>query len=511
MSSTTEYENVGKMTFVPKGYVDRGEGWFYRMAGLRLTEAPEPYETYKRTISEFAGYHLFDKVHVIMLIEERIIPKEIGLQILKTFRMMEREGLDKARSEAGGLAHSGEAYLIQRLGWHVGGWLHEGRSSHDLAITQNRVMQRGALLDVMHGVNNLRETLLDLSEQHLDTVMPYYTALQHARPMTLGFFLTSFVKMLERDSERLELCYRHTNVSPMGSAEGTGSDFPLNPGTTAELAGFDDVFDNACDVWESYDIRAEAFAALGTVNDIVARIAGHLYLWCSEEFRMAELADRYCHTSSIMSQKKNPGGVEALQRTAAAAKNLVLMDEGSRLTAGGGNDHYFDEAVRLTMNNIMYLRGILRTTTFKKKRMRELCDYGFICNSDLCRILVQKNGLPWRTAHQIMAVMTRLAKSEGMEMADVTPEFLDRAAMECIYYGKPLGLNMETIREAFDPDRSVRSLNSHGSTAKDRVKEQIARSRDRLRRDRMNVGSKRERLTAAADKMEKKIDGLIGL
>jgi hypothetical protein len=91
-----------------------------------------------------------------------------------------------------------------------------------------------------------------------------------------------------------------------------------------------------------------------------------------------------------------------------------------------------------------------------------------------------------------MAVMTRLAKREGMETADVTPEFLDRAAMECIYCGKPLGLNMETIREAFGPDRSVRSLNSHGSTAVDRVKEQIAQSRDRLRRVRMNVGSNRE-------------------
>ena len=128
MSKTTEYENIGKMTFVPKDYRDRGSGWFYRMAGLRLTEPPEPFETYQRSIPEFAGYHLFDKVHAVMLIEQGVIPKEIGVQLLKAFREMEKEGIDKARREAGGVAHSGEAYLIQKLGWDVGGWLHEGRS-----------------------------------------------------------------------------------------------------------------------------------------------------------------------------------------------------------------------------------------------------------------------------------------------------------------------------------------------------------------------------------------------
>jgi len=510
LSKTTEYESIGKMTFVPKGYKDRGDGWFYRMAGLRLTEPPEPFEIYERSIPEFAGYHLFDKVHTIMLVEEGIIPKEIGVQLLKAFREMEEEGIDKARREAGSVAHSGEAYLIQKLGWGVGGWLHEGRSSHDLAITQHRVLQRDSLLDIMDGVNDLRKTLLDLSERHLETVMPYYTALQHARPMTLGFFLMSFAKMLERDFDRLELSYRHTNISPMGSAEGTGSDFPLNPHRTAELAGFDGVFENACDMWEGYDVRAEAFAVLGMINDVIARIAGHLYLWCSQEFGIAELADRYCGTSSIMSQKKNPSGVETLSSAGIAARHLELIDEGSRLVAGGGNDRYFDEAVRLTMNNLTHLDGILKTTTFNTKRMRELCNYGFICNADLCRILVQKRKLPWRTAHQITATMTRLARQEGKEMADMTPEFLDRAARECVYYGRPLNLSEETIREAFDPDRSVRSLNSHGSTAPERVKEQITASRDRLKQDMDAVKAKRAKIEAAANRLERTIDALIG-
>jgi argininosuccinate lyase len=210
-----------------------------------------------------------------------------------------------------------------------------------------------------------------------------------------------------------------------------------------------------------------------------------------------------------MSQKKNPSGLETLLRNAMAVRHLGLLDEYYCLTAGGGDDRYFKEAFHITMNNLTYLRGILETTSFNKKRMRELCNYGFICNADLCRILVQERKLPWRTAHQITATMTRLARREGKEMADVTSEFLDKAAMECVYYGKPLNMGEEAIREAFNPDKSVRNLRSHGSTAPERLREQIASSLERLRRDKCEVEAKRLRLKAAAEKLERAIDMLI--
>lgn len=509
MGKEREYTRIGKMTHVPTGCKDRDWGWFYHRCGIgRLMEDHLPFDTYKRSIPDFAGYHLCDKCHLVMCIEEGIIPREMGVRLLKGLREMEEEGIDKARRKAGGVGHSGEAYLIQKLGWEVGGYIHPGRSSHDLMWIQHRVLQRDALLDVMEGVNDLRQTLLDLSEEHIKTIMPEYTALQHARPMSLGFFLVSFVKMLERDFDRLELCYKHTNVSPMGIAEGTGTDFPLNPQRSAELGGFDEVFDNACDMWEAYDSRAEAFEALGMIGDVLARIGAHLMRWCSHEFRIADLADRYCGTSSIMSQKKNPGA-SILINAGIAARHASLLDEGRRLEAGGGEDAYFDQAVRNIMNGLMYARGILETTTFDTKRMRELCNYGFMCNADLCRMLVQEKGLPWRTAHQITAVMTRKAKERGWEMADVTSEFLDECAREYVGYGKPLDLGEEKIREAFDPEKSLNNLKSHGAAAPERVKEQIAKSRERLKRDREVVNDKRDRLKAAADKLEKAIDALI--
>jgi argininosuccinate lyase len=327
--------------------------------------------------------------------------------------------------------------------------------------------------------------------------------------MSLGFFLMSLVQMLERDFDRLELCYKHTNISPIGIAEGSGSDFPLNLRRTAELSGFDEVFGNACDMWEAYDCRAEAFSVLGMIGDVLARVGTHLIVWCSYEFRMCELADRYCGTSSIMSQKKNPMGAIQLVNAGIAARHMSLLDEGGRVGAGGGDDRYFEQAVRHIINGLRYARGILETATFYTVRMRELCRYGFMCNADLCRVIVQERGLPWRTAHQITALMARKAKERGWEMDDVSSEFLDECSMEYINYGKPLNLGEELIRTAFNPENSLRNLRTHGGTAPERVKEQIEFGENRLCIDIEKVDDKRRRLKVAAEKLEKAIDSLI--
>jgi argininosuccinate lyase len=500
MTEKREYINIGRMTHVPKEQKNRGHGWFYQRPGIgRLMEDREPFDTYEPSVPQYWGYHLFDVVHLIMLTEEGIIPRAIGVQLLKALKEMKEEGIDEARKKAGGVAHSGEAYLIQKLGWDVGGYLHAGRSSNDLAPTYRRVQQRHLLLDVADELNDLRETLLNLAEEHVKTILPEYTSIQLARPMTLGFLFEAWVNMLERNFERFELAYKHTNVSPMGSTDGTGSDFPLNLERTAELAGFDSVFDNGLDVAD-YSIRdeeTETFALLRMITDVTASIGETLQLWFSHEFRMAEIADRYAGTSSIMSQKKNPGA----RSLVGAAKNVLALG------FSGGN---IDGAVRANINSLRYTRGILETTTWNKERMRELCEYGFICNASLCRIIVQEKGLPWRTAHQITAIMTRKALEQGLQMRDVTTEFLDECAKEYIGYGKPLNLTKEKLEEAWDIEKNVENQKTQGGTAPVRVLEKITKSRKILKRDRRSVKAKRDKLAAAAEKRERTIDALIG-
>ena len=500
MTDDREYVSIGKMTYVPKECTYRGHGWFYERCGIgRLMEDGAPFDTYERRIPEYYAYHLFDLSHVIMTTEEGIIPREIGAKLLKALKEMENEGIDEARRKAGGIAHSGEAYLIQQLGWDIGGYIHAGRSSNDLRPCYHRIQQRHLLLDVADDVNGLRASLLNVANEHVETILPEYTAIQHARPMTLGFYFASFVTMLERAFEMFELAYKHTNVSPCGAADGTGSDFPINPQRTAELAGFDGVFDNALDMYHSYDFRLEAFTFLAAITDVMARLGDDIQLWCSYEFRMADVADRYAGTSSIMSQKKNP-----------SPRRLVEINEEIRraMLYRGHDFKPLENAIRSTINALRFARGLVETTAWNTDRMKELCEYGFMCNAALCRILVQEKGLPWRTAHQITAIMTRRALEEDMEMADITSEFIDECAVEYVGYGKPLNVSDELLKGAFSVEKSVMTLQSHGGTAPVRVREQIVTSREILRRDQALVTEKRNRLQSAEEKREKAITAL---
>jgi argininosuccinate lyase len=408
-----------------------------------------------------------------MLIEEGIIPREEGVECLKTLREVEQEGIDKARHAIGGIAHSGEAYLTMKLGWWTGGWIHAGRSSHDLGEVYQRVTQRGYLLDLMDAMNDLRETLLSLSGQHIETIVPFWSHGQRGRPITLAFYCMTWVKMLER--------------------------FPLNVKRTAELLGFDEVYGNANDMWLTTDFRVEAFAALMILGDPLRRLGEDLQHWNGWEYQIAELADRWCGTSSIMAHKKNPHAIYTLPAGGASAKARIHLSTPVEL----------DKTIKDIMDSIRIAIDMLKTTTWNTDRMKEFCKSGWICIPDLARTMCEEKGLPWRVAHQICATLVRLAMSEGKSEKDVTSNFVDRAAIEYPVYGKPLNLSEESIRKAFDPEISVKKRVVHGGAAPERVREQVKESRERLIEDRKNVEVKRNRLKAAAIKLEEAIDVLM--
>jgi len=497
-----EYKTIGKMSFIPKSQQNRGHGWFYRRPGIgRLMEEDRrrTWKSYMPDWPTFYAYHQFDKAHLVMLIEEGIIPEEEGVECLKTLRKMEQEGIDEARLDIGGLAHSGEAYLTMKLGWWTGGFIHTGRSSHDLGEVHQRITQRNYVLDVMDALNDLRETLSNLSKKHIDTMLPFWSHGQRGRPITLAFYFMTWVKMFERDFERLELCYKHTNISPAGTAEGTTTDFPLNPERTKDLLGFDVIYDNGNDMWLTQDFRIELFTALMIIGEPLRRLGEDLQMWNGWEYRIAELADRWCGTSSIMAHKKNPHAIYTLPVSETSAKARILL----------GTPEELDTTVRDSMDSLRMAIDILKTTTWKTQRMKEFCQSGWICIPDLARTMCEEKGIPWRIAHQICGTLTRLAISEGKSEKDITSEFVDRAAVEYPVYGKPLNLSEEAIRKAFDPKISVSRRAVHGGPSPDRMREQIATSRDKLRHDRKTIKVKREKLKAAADELETVIDALI--
>lgn len=281
----------------------------------RLTEAMAPeFQAAEKGWAKkppYAAYQMFDKAHAVMLTERGIIPREDGVEILKAFRRMEDEGVVEARERVGGVDHSGEAYLIMELGWQVGGRLHIGRSTGDLATVSLHIVQRDYLLEAMEALLNAREAMVRFAGRHVETITPMYSpgltvygsmnVLQHAQVMTWGYYVMAFVNQLEREFRKLEAAYDLAQISPAGTAIGTGTDVPnFDRYRTMELLGFDDLYRNCYDAEKHEDYTLDSFAAMLTLSHVVSGLFFDLLIYSTHEFGLVEPADRYCGTSSIM-------------------------------------------------------------------------------------------------------------------------------------------------------------------------------------------------------------------
>ncbi|MBI4524696.1 MAG: argininosuccinate lyase [Deltaproteobacteria bacterium] len=490
----------------------------FRTAGIRLTEELLPTIVSHRTdkvLAALYAVHAFDKAHLVMLTEEALIPRRDGVAMLRALRDMERDGIEQTRLKHGGGIHSAENYLIHRLGEEVGGRIHLGRSSGDLNQTYQHTGQRDRLLEVMDEVNGLRSAVLPVAQAHLESIMPGYTHGQHGQPISLGFYLAMWAAVLERDFERLLQAYRRVNVSPTGAAIMTGSNFRLNRERTAELLGFDRPASNALDVIHSHDRLLESFCVLAILNSDLGRWAEDLVTWSTSEFAMADFPDRFCGTSSIMMQKKNPYAFEfAKGQGANAVGEMVkafIVEKGptgwaiqDRTYAVEGLWRVFTDTVR----DLRWFREILPEIRWNTELMRERAGRYWAQATDVAGALVAEKSLPWRTTHQIVGILVRLSYERGFTPAETTPALLDEAAIE--YMGEPVGLSSEALRRALDPANFVASRTLIGGAAPGEVRRQLAESRARLGVDEKEAAAARQNIQQAAKKLEAAIDALVG-
>ena len=487
-------------------------GEFYRKAGARLKEDADASQIAhkvggaERTQPLLHAYHMFDKAHVVMLTEEGLIPRADGKAILRAFREMERDGWERLRAEGGHGLFSGEAYLIEKLGEEIGGKIHLGRSSGDLNSVSSRISIRERLLDVLAAELQCRAAYLTLAAQHLETVLPTYTMMQQAQIATFAHYLVAWALPLERDFERLTGAYERTNISSAGAGIGTGSDFPLNRFRTAELLGFDAVCDNARDANAGRDYALESLSAIAILMLNIAWASDTIYVFCSNEFSFVEIADRYCGSSSIMPQKKNPHSLMEVAETASQLSGaLGAMMTNARSISGSIKSALvnFDK----TSAALTLWAGIVSTLTVNKEIMRRRTLDFWALATDLAGAMVRECNLPWRTAHQITAILVRRAMEQGKKPLDIDREFLNQAA--CEYLGKPIDLDNERIREVIDPLRAVKARTLIGGTAPAEVKRQIEACWARWRKDSDILARKKERLADAAARLERAVEAII--
>ncbi|MFH1950378.1 MAG: argininosuccinate lyase [Pseudomonadota bacterium] len=488
-------------------------------AGIRLTEEALPdviTHSSQHELPQLYACHMFDKAHLVMLAEEKIFPPRDAALMLSGLREMEAEGIEKVRLEVGGGIHSGEQYLINKLGEDIGGRIHLGRSSGDLDKVADRIKQRDMLLDIMDAVNSLREQVLKVAAKNVNTVMPGYTHGQHAQPLTFGHQLLAWATVLSRDFERIESALHRVNVSPAGAAIMTGSNFPLNRHRTAELLGFDRPCENTLDAIHSPDCTLEVFSVIAILHVNLARWADDIIFWTGSEVGMVDLPDRFCGTSSILAQKKNPYAMEHIRGAAAhTIGGLMTAFFGEKGPTGLGifsHNFYSKPALLTSFNHVLrdlkWLTALIPATRLNVELMRKRAGAYWAQASDVAAALVRDKDLSWRTAHQIVGILVRLCNERGIDPGRVDPRLLDEAAVE--YFGKPIGLAKASLKKALDPVHFVKKRTLYGGPAPEESLRRIESFRGQLEQDRKAVALTRSRLQEASEKLEKALDEIIG-
>lgn len=446
-----------------------------------------------------------NRAHVVMLAQEGIISREVAAAILGALDDLAAAGpggleLDPERED---LYFNYEHAVSRRVGPDTGGRMHTGRSRNDLGATLARMRCRDVLLELLTAAAQLRETLLERAEQHLETVMPGYTHLQPAQPITMGHYLTAIEGALARDTERLAAAYRHTDLCPLGAAALAGTGFPISRDTTAGLLGFSSVMSNTLDCVASRDYLLEALAAATVMGATLSRFAQDLYVWYSAEFSAVDFPDRAAGTSSIMPQKRNPIILEHIKgRTAHAAGAFAAAVAGVRNTNFTNVIDANREGLRQAWASLEELRVSLvlalvavRTMTVREDLLLERCRTNFSTVTELADTLVRLWGISFRQAHEVVGGLVRKVAASGGTAADITADMV--MDMSAGILGVRRELEAAAVARALDPVHNIRQRAHRGGPAPGQVALLVAEGRDRLRTEKAWIAEGRDRLAAA--------------
>ena len=368
-----------------------------------------------------------------------------------------------------------EKRLTDKIG-DAGKRLHTGRSRNDQVATDVRLWLRATVDDILVAIKKLQLSVVDLAEQHTDTIMAGFTHLQVAQPVTFGHHLLAYFEMLKRDAERFADCRKRINRLPLGAAALAGTSYPINREMVAASLGFDGVCENSLDAVSDRDFAIEFTAASALLMTHLSRFSEELILWSSPRFAFVDIADRFCTGSSIMPQKKNPDVPELVRgKTGRVNGNLVALltlMKGQPLAYNKDNQEdkepLFDTADTILMTLAIYA-DMLRGIDVNKANMRQAALEGFATATDLADYLVKK-GMPFRDAHEAVALAVKHAVQKKCDLADLPLTDLQQFSQ----------MIQEDVYAVLTLEGSIASRNHIGGTAPIQVKKAIERARHYL-------------------------------
>ncbi len=401
------------------------------------------------------------------------------IEALEAVRAEAVEGRFRPGLEAEDVHFAVERRLIERLG-PLGKKLHTGRSRNDQVGTDLRLWLRRRIDELDAGLRRFQTALLEQAEAHVETLIPGYTHLQRAQPLSLAHHLLAYVEMAERDRQRLADVRRRVNVCPLGAAALAGTPVPIDRRSTAAELGFEAIYANSLDAVSDRDFAVEFSAAASLILAHLSRLAEEVILWASEEFAFVRLTDRCATGSSLMPQKKNPDVPELVRGKAGRVfghlMGLLTMIKGLPLAYNKDfqedKEALFD-VVRTTADCLEAMAILLEEgIRFRPSRLEAAVAADFSNATDVADYLVAR-GVPFREAYQLVGGLVKTCLAEGILLRDLPLE------------------RWQALHPAFAPDvfaaieprRVVAARRSEGGTAFERVREQLGRCRERLAGD----------------------------
>ncbi len=358
-----------------------------------------------------------------------------------------------------------------------------GRSRNDQVATDIRLWLRDAIDQILGLIGELQKNLLDIAEQHAATPLPGFTHLQVAQPVTFGHHLMAYYEMSRRDAERFADCRKRVNRLPLGSAALAGTSYPIDREFVAAELGFDEVCYNSLDAVSDRDFAIEFCAAAALLMTHLSRLSEELILWMSPRVGFIDLADRFCTGSSIMPQKKNPDVPELVRgktgRINGSLIALLTLMKGQPLAYNKDNQEHKEplfDAADTVIYTLRIYADMITGIRVKAENMRGALSQGYATATDLADYLV-KQGLPFRDAHEAVALAVRAAEVKGCDLPQFSLDELRIALAQVPGAAERVG---EDVFAVLTVEGSLASRNHVGGTAPEQVRAAIARARSRL-------------------------------
>jgi argininosuccinate lyase len=426
---------------------------------------------------ELMEYDLTGSIaHAQMLAKTKIISQEEAAKLvsgLEQIRQEYRQGEFNPGVEAEDVHFAVERRLTEIVG-DVGKKLHTARSRNDQVGTDIRLYLRTEIDRIRQDIRNLQAVLLELSENHIETLIPGYTHLQRAQPLSLAHHLLAYWQMLQRDWQRLGEIYHRTNVSPLGCGALAGTTFPIDREYSASLLGFEDIYENSLDGVSDRDFAIEFVCAASLIMVHLSRLSEEMILWASEEFNFITLKDSCATGSSIMPQKKNPDVPELVRgktgRVFGHLQGLLTIMKGLPLAYNKD----LQEDKEAIFDSVKTVKACLEAMTilldegieFRPARLAVAVAEDFSNATDVADYLAAK-GVPFREAYNLVGKVVKTSLAQGKLLKDLTLEQWQQLhpAMESDIY------------DAIAPQRVVAARNSYGGTGFEQVRSAIERAK----------------------------------